>query len=168
MIDTKGDGAGIGADWHRSVGVAALQRDFPARHNRVVAQRAPYDDDVAWFDGVCRWAYRVGAVAVGIDDLPADLSAGRARSPGFEELYKLGRSRGVTPIGCIQRSVSVPLVMLSEATNLFIFRLQLLEDRARIRGIIGDFPYPPRAEHGFIFARPGGLTPPIECRPLRL
>src|SRR5438128_10592081 len=113
MIDTKGEGAGL-PDWHRSIGVTALQRDFPAKHARVLVQRAPYDDEVAWFDGVCRYLYRVGAVAVGIDELPIDLSSGRARSPGLEELYKLGRSRGVTPIGCVQRSKWIPLVMLSE------------------------------------------------------
>lgn len=153
-------------DWHHSVGAAALVRDFPARAARVVAQPAPYDDYVEWFDQVCRHCFRIGAVAVAIDDLPAELTVNGRRSPGLEVLYKQGRSRLVTTLGCIQRPKTMPLVMLSEASQLYVFGLHLEDDRARIRELIGDYPQP-RTRHGFVFARPG-MAAPVECAPLRL
>lgn len=165
LIDYKGDNPLPG--WHRTRGLAEFKRDFPGRFVRVVAQRAPFEDELAWFDGVCRHAFWTGHVAVGLDDLPPVLTVNGARSPGLEELYKLGRSRKVMPIGCLQRARSVPLVMFSEASQLFVFSLLLDEDRERVRQVIGDFPAP-ADEHSFVWARSGGLTPAVLCRPLRL
>jgi hypothetical protein len=163
LIDYKGSNAL--PDWHHTRGLAEFRRDFP-KVPRIIAQRAPFENEVAWFDGICRIAFAFGDVAVGIDELPADLTVGAARSPGLEELYKLGRERRAMPIACIQRSKNVPLVMFSEASHLFVFQLLLNEDRERIRQVIGDFPLP-RSEHGFVYARPG-LGEAVECAPLAL
>lgn len=151
-------------DWHHTHGAPEFERDFPARSTQIVAQPAPFEDVVEWFDRVCRWCFRVGAVAVGIDDLPGELAVNGQRSPGLENLYRQGRTRQVTTIGCIQRPKSMPLVMLTEASHLFVFSLLLPEDRDRIRGLIGDYPLP-RRQHGFVYARPG-VSAPIECSPL--
>lgn len=153
-------------DWHHSIGAAAFRADFPARHQRIVAQPGAFEDYLEWFDAVCRHAYRVGSVAVGIDDLPGELTVGGQRSRGLEELYRQGRSRRVMPIGCIQRAKTVPLVMFSEATQLYVFDLLLDEDRDRVRQVIGDFPRP-RTEHGFVYARPGDGRA-VECAPLSI
>lgn len=164
LIDYKGDDPL--PDWHHSRGAAEFVRDFPARSTRVVAQQAPFEDSVEWFDRVCRHAFRIGAVAVGIDELPPELTVGGQKSPGLEVLYKQGRSRQVLPIGCVQRSYAIPLVMLSEATQLYVFQLLLPEDRKRIRDVIGEFPTP-RSKHGFVYAQPG-LGAAVECAPLSI
>lgn len=160
LIDYKGDDPI--PDWFHTRGAHEFEREFP-RQPRIVAQAEPFADDLEWFDRVCRRAFAIGAVAVGLDDLPPDLTIGGKRSPGLEGLYKLGRSRQVTTLGCIQRPMLVPLVMLSEASHLFVFRLQLAGDRRRIEEITGPLPAP-RSEHGFVWWRPG--EPPVECAPL--
>lgn len=161
LIDYKGDDPI--PDWYHAHGARDFERNFPS-HPLTVAQPEPFGDDLEWFDRVCRHAFRTGAVAVGLDDLPPELTVGGRRSPGLEALYKLGRSRLVTTIGCIQRPKVVPLVMLSEASHLFVFRLHLADDRRRLEEVIGPLPTP-RTEHGFIYARPGAAAP-VECRPL--
>lgn len=109
---------------------------------------APLDGNWEPFFEAC---YNAGNVTVYIDEAYGVLSAPGAR-PGryLNALYTRGRELNIGTWAATQRPAWIPLVMLSEADWLFVFRLQLVEDRKRLSQIIGPDAHTELREHNVL------------------
>ena len=150
-------------------GLDAFRREWPRHHERVIVRPHVTDDLRVWFDGVCQHVYQVGNTGFEADELQGIVSESRPLQ-WFTIVVSWGRTRGVTSYLVTQRPRRVPLAVLSEASQAFVFELLLPEDVARVREVIGPYPQP-TLPHGFAHWQKEGLTgrpAVIECRPLSL
>lgn len=150
--------------WATIEGARELVRDWPRHHPRAIARPGLLEDERAWADDVCRHAYRVTRCAVGLDELPAGVSAGRPLV-WHDVLLKRGRELGITTYTASQRPRTIPMDVIAQAQHVFVFDLNQPADVDYMRSLLGAYDHP-RAAHGFWYWRPDLLTPSIECRPL--
>lgn len=142
VIDPKGTLASWGLDdWSTTVR-RELRRGEPVRA-RVVY---PLDGD---FEPVLAEIYEAGNITVYIDEVYGIVPPGSRPGPYFTALYTRGRELGIGVWAATQRPTWVPLFVLSEADWLFVFKLQLDEDRRRLAEILGgDVLRPITDRHG--------------------
>lgn len=132
-LDTKGEmGRGSGwrlsDDWNKAY--ERLRRGQPARVRLPqVRIRGQYE---TYFEKI----YALKNVRVYIDELP---SVGPPTgSPGLLALYQRGRSRGISVFAAAQRPLWIPRSVLTETTWIFMFYLQMADDREyMIRQVLG-------------------------------
>ncbi len=124
VIDTKdetgaGSGWGLSDNWKQ--GFSKLERGDPARIRLPqVRVRGEYDQ---WWEMI----YKLRNVKVYIDELP---SVGPPTgSPGLLALYQRGRGRGISVLASAQRPLWIPRSVVSETTWIFLFYLQMADDR---------------------------------------
>lgn len=86
-------------------------------------------------------------------DEAAALLGGSNPSYHLRACLTRGRELGISCVCLTQRPVSIPLIMLSEARRVYIFRLNLEEDRRRIDKLTGfsDEEQQTLREHEFFF-----------------
>jgi len=97
-------------------------------------------------------AYQVGDVTIYIDEMAA-LVPPRSKAPQvIYDILQRGRGRNISVWTSTQRPTLIPLESMSEATHLFIFRLNLEKDRKTISSNAG-IPEPPpvKDQHGFYY-----------------
>lgn len=82
-------------------------------------------------------AFEAGDLVVYIDEVYGVVPPGR-RSVALNALLTRGREFGIGVWSATQRPAWCPLVVLSEAEWLVVFRLQLKEDRKRVASIMGE------------------------------
>lgn len=71
-------------------------------------------------------------------------------------IWTRGRELGIGAFSASQRPVWVPIVMLSEASHFFCFRLRVMDDRRRMAEHMGPevlLEVPREDEHGFYYMR---------------
>lgn len=83
-------------------------------------------------------AYARGNCTVYIDEVTALIPSSRKYPKIITDIWTRGRSRNVRGWAVTQRPVDVPRILLSEANHIIMFRLNLLDDRKRMAGQMGD------------------------------
>lgn len=107
--------------------------DFP----RIIYQPNEHEvADHAVQNAFFRWLYRRGNTTVYVDETVLVQIGGVWPRYHFLCITQ-GRGRGVEMWSGMQRPSWVPLVTLSEAEHIFLFRLQYGEDRIRMEGVTG-------------------------------
>ena len=144
--------------------------EWPRRVDRAILRPALLEDEHAWCDSLCRLAYHAGSCALAVDELPEDVTAERPVQ-WLTMCLRRGRDPGpqgpVTTIVATQRPQRIPVTILSEASHVLVFDLNMPADRSLIRSVIGRYERP-RVEHGFWYWAPDMPDGAIECAPLRV
>ena len=145
ILDAKDELAGWGAADLTAKNLRRLDRDEPFRLRWV-----PAPGETWRYEELFERAYYAGNMTVYIDELTDAVPHGMRAGTYLTSLYQRGRSLGVGVFACTQRPAWVPLVCLSEAQGLFMFRLRLENDRRRMAEMIGPAALEPiRDDHGF-------------------
>lgn len=116
--------------------------DFQTLKNAVEAKRIVYRPPTELFDDedeqdrFFKWVYQQGHVRLYVDELSSLLGGSR---PNFwlKLCLMLGRERGISVVTTIQRPVSMPLITYTEASKIYVFKLQEEDDRRRIEKATG-------------------------------
>jgi energy-coupling factor transporter ATP-binding protein EcfA2 len=117
-------------DW-----IQFLDRGQPGRF-RVLP---PITDHMAdWYDEIFERLYDAGNLTLYIDEGYAVSMGSGHFSKWLNALYTRGRERGIGVWAATQRPAWIPLFMISEADWLFVFRLNLEEDRKRLAAVAGE------------------------------
>jgi len=82
--------------------------------------------------------------------------------PWYRQILVRGRSRGVGTVNISQRPRDCPNTIISETEHLFVFRLQLETDTAKLRQVI------PREHLGNIYTMPYYCSLYVDMRENRL
>lgn len=93
------------------------------------------------FEDLCRLCYEHRDIHLIADELMMVYQEGntvRAVTEHHKKIMTNGRKKGVGMTGATQRPVNVPLVGLSEAEHIFVFKLKLGTDRDRMVKIMGE------------------------------
>lgn len=85
-------------------------------------------------DNLADYAFRQGNIILFIDEI-APLVTGTKIPPGLYDCLIMGASRGVTVISVSQRPKDIHNIILSESYTKILFRLNLEDDRKKIKGI---------------------------------
>ena len=88
----------------------------------------------AMLDNLMDYAFRQGNMIIFIDEI-APLVTGARIPPGLYDCLIMGASRGVTVISVSQRPKDIHNIILSESYTKILFRLNLEDDRKKIKGI---------------------------------
>lgn len=83
-----------------------------------------------------RWIFEQGHVRCYVDECVALLDNQRGNL-WFRACLQMGRELGVSMVCATQRPVSIPIITMSEASRVFVFRLNWPEDQERIKKITG-------------------------------
>ena len=83
-----------------------------------------------------RWIYWRKHCRVFVDECSA-LLGDSSPNRYLKGCLTRGRELGISVLAATQRPVSIPLITMSEASRLYVFRLNLEEDRRRIAKITG-------------------------------
>jgi hypothetical protein len=110
------------------------------------------DELIEWYDDIFKKIYVYRNCMLYIDEAGAVVSSANAYPPHLAAIYQRGRGLGIGAVASTQRPVFVPNFMLTESQYLFVFRLQLQEDRdkmasmmsAEVKNRVSD-------EHGFYY-----------------
>lgn len=142
---------------------AYLRQLGPASSFRVIARPAPAEDRADWLNGVCRLAYELGELAIGIDEVVGIASSSRPVR-WLDAVLTQGRELGVSAVVCTQRPKRIPPTLLSEADHVLVYRLARQDDRDAVEEVTGPFA-PATERHGFVYWT-GELEAAVTCRPL--
>ena len=88
----------------------------------------------AMLDDLMDYAFREGNMIIFIDEI-APLVTGAKIPAGLYDCLIMGASRGVTVISVSQRPKDIHNIILSESYTKILFRLNLEDDRKKIKGI---------------------------------
>lgn len=103
-------------------------------------------------DLMLRWVYERGNTTLYVDEVLAIMEDAPTAPPYYRAILSRGRSRNIRTISATQRPASIPLLLLSETDHVFLFRLQLEEDRRRMAAIIGPRALrPPSCRYCFVY-----------------
>lgn len=112
---------------------------------------APLDENWAPY---LQTVWDIGNILVYIDEVYGVVNPGSKPPAELNALYTRGRERGIGVWASTQRPAWVPLIVLSESEWLFMMRLMLDKDRARMAEIMGAKVLngiPPRDNYGYWF-----------------
>jgi phage tail protein X len=161
LVDPKGRAVMDG--WPVHYGVAAFRGAWPATP-RVIVRPGAGENRRDWLDAVCWHIYRHGETALGVDEVIGVVDANRAAA-GFDAVLTQGRELGITALVCTQRPSRIPPTIVSEADHLFVFTLNLADDRRRVSETIGPYASPADRSFRYVYWS-GSVDRPIECAPL--
>lgn len=114
-----------------------------------VRLRVPAPLDGQW-DGYAQTIYHAGNCTLYIDEAYGVVPPGKRIPEYLNALYTRGRELRIGVWAATQRPTWVPLVMLSEAEWLFVFRLQMAADRQRMAELMGpEVENVVKDKHGF-------------------
>lgn len=85
-------------------------------------------------DDLCDYVFKQGNMILFVDEI-APLTSGNRIPPNLYDCLIMGASRGVTVISVSQRPKDIHNIILSESYTKILFRLNLEDDRKKIRGI---------------------------------
>lgn len=97
-------------------------------------------------------AYAARDVMIYIDEVYAVVPPGDKPPKEFTDVWTRGRELNIGAMAATQRPVWIPIVLMSEAENYFIFRLNMEEDRKRVTSFTDVALYKPVLDrYGFWF-----------------
>jgi hypothetical protein len=152
------DGKGT-IDWpgYRIVtGIGKAERLDPVKVPRII-YRPPIEEasDPKAIETFFRWIYERGNCTLYVDEVYS--VAERTIPQYYSACMTRGRERGIEVWNSVQRPSRIPLSVLTEAENYYVFRLTLRDDRKRVEECTGmpernllDLP-----KHRFYVARLG-------------
>lgn len=145
-------------------------RGFPMR---IDVRDAPESADRAgYFNEMCRRVRKTASAKVYIDEVLDILGTSFNAEYHVRSLFSKGReaiqntkgetvSGNIGVVACTQRPSRIPKLMMTEADNIFVFRLQDPDDRDNIAGYLGMKTLPQVAdEHGFYYFNKS-MTEPV-------
>jgi hypothetical protein len=92
----------------------------------------------ALVDGFFRWVYLRKNCTLYVDETFSVVEAFQGVTPpGYQACITRGREKRVEVWSSTQRPYRIPLIVLTESEHYYVFRLQGLEDRLRMRGVSG-------------------------------
>ena len=133
VLDSKGTINWTGYKIYRS-----LKQLVKAREDKLIYRpniKEVRDEKI--IDAFFFWVYERQRTCLYIDEVFAVVS-GNSIPDGYHACLTRGRERDITLISSTQRPKRIPQEILSEAENLYIFKLRLENDRDKIEEIIGD------------------------------
>lgn len=147
---------------------SSFAQTFPHRSGRVVFRPDPESRNGADVDEVMRRVLAHGRTALVVHD-GALYASSSWIVPSYRRANLIGRSLGVPVWSGLQRPVGVHNVLLSEASDVFLFGLALESDRTKVAGIVGPSALEPIGER-FAFAYYGPSTAGVlvRCDPLEV
>lgn len=83
-------------------------------------------------------AYNIGNSFIYIDEVTALIEPRSRPDKIFYDIWQRGRSRNVGAWAVTQRPVEIPRIFISESDHIFMFRLVLPDDRARVGEFFGN------------------------------
>lgn len=83
-------------------------------------------------------AYATGNIIIYIDEVTVTIPPQTKPPQIIQDIATRGRSRNVGLWSATQRPTQIPLFLISEAEQIFIFTLNLVDDRKRMYNITGD------------------------------
>lgn len=90
-----------------------------------------------YYERFYKWIYMRRNCRVVIDEAMNVCPSPFVFPEWLKGIYTRGRELGVTAWACSQRPMGIPQILISEATHLFIFDLNLPQDRKRIMEVTG-------------------------------
>lgn len=122
--------------------------------------RAPIvDKPELWFETLFERLYHIGDLTLYIDEA-YQVTSGPMPGKWLRALYTRGRELGIGVWASTQRPASIPIILVSEAENIMVFRLNWPEDRKRLAGVVGpEVARPVKEKYAFWFYRAEDDTP---------
>lgn len=147
VLDPKGTLGGA-SGWRLAEWSAATRRKL--LKGQPVRVRVPYPLDGNW-DDVLWDVYNAGNVVLYVDEMYGVVPIGKRAPIPLNAIYTRGRELGIGVTAVSQRPAWIPREMVSESSWIFAFRLLQLEDRIRLKSIMGDAALEPiRDRYGFL------------------
>lgn len=141
---------------------------WPQRSPRVVFRPDPEDPKHRDVDEVIRRCLAYKNVRIAIHET-VDYAQASWVVPSLRRAYMIGRSLNVGIAAASQRPIGLHNVAISEAAHVFVFRLQLEGDRAKLAGVLGDAVMaPPPQDFGFLYGGSAAGGAVVACPPLRV
>ena len=112
----------------------SLQAAIQKGYKRMVYM--PADPGMDDFDDVCHTVFQTGNIYFVVDEAQSYSPYGRIPFY-FGELMRLGAGRGIGVCSLVQRPRETGNVLISEASIVIVFRLQLDTDRQKISSFVG-------------------------------
>lgn len=97
-----------------------------------------------------RWGYARRRVIFFVDEYTQVVRSRTDPGPGLREVFARGRGRGVALIGASQEPVLIPRMLLSQASQLALFRLTFHNDIRAVKGMFEGYETPPNL-YGFYY-----------------
>ncbi len=150
VIDSKGSLSDWDLDpWDDRQTRIDLERGDPARL-RVLPPL--HDDPDPFYAEVFATSLQARNLVVYVDELYAVVPPGARPAPEMAALWTRGREYGIGAWAATQRPVWVPLFALSEAEHIFMFRLNVFDDRKRLAAFTSEDVLTRVADpHGFFY-----------------
>lgn len=126
--------------WPVVTDLAALSKIEPERVPRLI-YRPSYDEisDPWALDDLWHWIYRRGNTTCYVDETYL-VTAGDQYPRFFGACLTQGREHGVEMWLATQRPMKIPQIVLSESEHVYVFRLRMPQDRAKMADIAGMVP----------------------------
>lgn len=96
----------------------------------------PDDKDLEHADKFFKWVYFRQNTVLYVDEIYG-VTTNRVIPFHFKAILTRGRERGITCLMATQRPAEIPQFILSESESYYIFKLQMPQDKERIRKIKG-------------------------------
>ena len=106
--------------------------------------------DLDAYNRLYKWAYERGNILVYTDDVVGVIPK-QSPPPYLKICYQMGRSRNVRCLSCYQRPFLVPLVLKSEVTKAYVFRLLVPQDVREVQSFVPGYS-PDKLETRYSFA----------------
>lgn len=152
VYDTKGLLRWEG--FHRVTTLAELveNQKMPKLIYAPIAAELGNDDAIEAF---FRFCYLRGNCTVYVDEVYG-VAMGASLPDSYHALLTRGRELGLSTWSSTQRPKDVPQAIFSESEHFYVFRLQLPQDRRRIREVVSlsEEALQGLAKHRFYYARP--------------
>lgn len=107
--------------------------------------------NVKAYNEVLEAVYNRGNLTLYVDDLVGVMEG--TRFPHYlQVIYQMGRAKNIRTLSAIQRPAKIPLFTISEATRLYIFKLNIAADMKRIREMTHGYePEKQTVKHSFFY-----------------
>ena len=130
---------GIKRYWSKPSKILEIFRKKPIKSKVVYRPKRPKGFGGAFnlLEELSDYVFTRGNMILFIDEI-APLTDGKKIPASFYDCMIMGASRGVTVVAVSQRPKDIHNIILSEAYTKLLFRLNLEDDRKKIKGIAGQ------------------------------
>lgn len=90
-----------------------------------------------YYDKFFEWCYKRGNTTVWVDEVMSICPNASTIPPFYKAILTRGRELNVSVWSLTQRPKTIPMVVMTEASHFFVFRLNAEDDRKRISEVTG-------------------------------